>query len=144
MNNSMKKYVEITGKTGFDKIYPLLDKVESDLDEDVDNKMNDSDEKFFGNDEGDYNSGSVANACDILVPAANVHSSSSGSPSFNCSARSKKKTATWSWNSNDKILLHFSSDPRPFDVFEKDIDLNKFSHIVAQTNLMHHRMVVIW
>ena len=75
MNESMKKYVEITGKTGFDKIYPLLDKVESDLDEDVDNKMNDSDEKFFGNDEGDYNSGSVANACDILVPAANVHSS---------------------------------------------------------------------
>ena len=90
MNNSMKKYVEITGKTGSDKIYPLLDEVKSDLDEDVDNKMNDSDEKFFGNDEGDYNSGSVANARDILVPAANVHSSSSGSSSFNCSARFKK------------------------------------------------------
>ena len=30
------------------------------------------------------------------------------------------------------ILLHFSSDPRPSDVFEKAIDLNKLiSHIVA-------------
>ena len=41
MNNSMKKYVEITGKTGFDKIYPLLDKVESDLDEDVEDVTKD-------------------------------------------------------------------------------------------------------
>ena len=32
------------------------------------------------------------------------------------------------------ILLHFSSDPRPFDVFENAIDLNKLiSHIVAQS-----------
>ena len=34
-----------------------------------------------------------------------------------------------------KILLHFSSDERPFDVFEKTIDLNKqTSNIVAKTN----------
>ena len=52
--------------------------------------MNDSDTKLFGNDEVDYNSSSVANSFDILVPAANVHSSSCGNPSFNCSAHSKK------------------------------------------------------
>ena len=67
--------------------------MESDLDEDVDNKMNGSDEEFFRNDEVDYNSGSVANACGILVPAASFYSSSSASPFFNCSARSKKKVS---------------------------------------------------
>ena len=69
--------------------------MESDFDEDIDNEMNDSDMEFFGNDEVDYNSGSVANASDILVPAANIHISSSGNPSFNCSAHSKTKSATW-------------------------------------------------
>ena len=69
--------------------------MEIDFDEDIDNEMNDSDTDFFGNDEVDYNSGSVANASDILVPAANVHSSSSGNPSFNFSAYSKKNSATW-------------------------------------------------
>ena len=71
-------------------MYAQLDVVESDLDKGVDNKINDSDTKIFGNDELDYNSGSLANASDILVPAANAHSSSSGSPSFNCLAHSKK------------------------------------------------------
>ena len=92
MNNSKKKtkkkYVEITEKTGSDEMQALLDKVESDLDEDVDNEMNDSDKEFFGNDELDYNSDSVANASDILFHAANVHSSSSGNPSFNFSTHS--------------------------------------------------------
>ena len=66
MNNSRKKYVEITEKTGSYEIYALLDEVESNLDKDVDNEMNDSDAEFFGNDELDYNAGSVANASDIL------------------------------------------------------------------------------
>ena len=52
--------------------------------------MNDFGTKFFGNDEVDYNSGSAANASHIMASAANVHSSSSGNPSFNCSAHSKK------------------------------------------------------
>ena len=94
MNNSRKKNVEITKNTGSDEIYTLLDEVlwmkESALDEDVDNEINDSDTEFFVNDELDYKSGSVANASDILVSAANVPSPSSGSPSFNCSAHSKK------------------------------------------------------
>ena len=90
MNNSRKKNVEITKNTGSDEIYAVLDEVESALDEDVDNEINDSDKEFFVNDELDYKSGSVANASDILVSAANVPSPSSGSPSFNCSAHSKK------------------------------------------------------
>ena len=90
MNNSRKKNVEITKNTGSDEIYAVLDEVESALDEDVDNEINDSDKEFFVNDELDYKSGSVANASDTLVSAANVPSPSSGSPSFNCSAHSKK------------------------------------------------------
>ena len=73
--------------------------MESDFDEDVDNEMNDSDTEFFGKNEVDYNPGSVASASDILVPAANAHSSSSGDPSFNCSAYSKKMSVTWRWES---------------------------------------------
>ena len=67
--------------------------MESALDEDVDNEINDSDKEFFVNDELDYKSGSVANASDTLVSAANVPSSSSGSPSFNYSAHCKKKVS---------------------------------------------------
>ena len=77
-------YFEITEKTGSDEIYLLLDKVTSDLNEDVGKKMNDSDSKFLGNDGVDYNSGAVANASDILVPPASIHSLSSGKLSFNC------------------------------------------------------------
>ena len=62
--------------------------MESDLDEDVDNERNDSNTEFFGNGELGCNSGFVANAPDILIPAANVHSSSSISPPFNCLAHS--------------------------------------------------------
>ena len=91
------------------------------MDEDVDNEMHDLDTEFFGNDELEYNSCSVANASNILVPAANIPSSSSGSPSFNCSTHSKKSSATWRWKNTDKpsekvqceltanILLRFSS-----------------------------------
>ena len=64
--------------------------MENDLDEDVDNKMNVSDAEFSENNEVDYNSCSVANAFDIMVPAANLHRSWSGNSSFNCSAHSKK------------------------------------------------------
>ena len=62
--------------------------MESDLDEDVDNEMNDSDKEFFGNDDLDYNSDSVANASNILVPTTNAHSSLSGNRSFDFSAHS--------------------------------------------------------
>ena len=97
MKNSRKTYVEIAEKKGSDEIYALLDEVESDLNEDVNNETNDSDTEFVGNEEVDYNSGSVANASDILVVAANVHSLSSGNPSLNCSAHSKNKSAIWRW-----------------------------------------------
>ena len=56
--------------------------MESDLDEDVDKEINDPDTEFFGNDELDYNCGSVANPSDTLVPAAN--------------------SATWRWRNTDK------------------------------------------
>ena len=52
-NDSRKKNVEITKNTGSDEIYAVLDEVESALDEDVDNEINDSDTEFFVNDELD-------------------------------------------------------------------------------------------
>ena len=110
--------------------------------------MHDSDTELFGKDEPDYNSGSVTNASDILVPATNVHSTLFESTSFNSSAHLRKNSATWRWKRTEKpsgkvkceltanILLHISCDPRPFDVFEKDIDLNKLiSHTVAKKHL---------
>ena len=63
-------------------MYALLDAVESDLDEDAGNEMNNSGKRFFGNYEVDCNSGFDANAFDILVQATNVHSLSSGNPPF--------------------------------------------------------------
>ena len=154
MKNSRKKYVEITDKTGSDEIYALLGEVESDVDEDVNNEMNDSefqnDTEFLGNDEVDYNSGSAANASDILVLAGNVHSLSSANPSFDCSPILKKIHPSGGGNAlttqvkkhnvsyiTGNILLHFSSDPRSFDVFETAVDLNKLiSHIVAQKKIV--------
>ena len=53
MNNAREKNIEITENAGSDEIYALQDEVESGLDEDVDNKMNDSDTEFFVNNEVD-------------------------------------------------------------------------------------------
>ena len=42
----VKKYVKIDRETGSDKIFALLDQVESDLEDDTDNLMNNSDTNF--------------------------------------------------------------------------------------------------
>ena len=65
MSNSKKttlKSQKTRNMAKYDEICTLLDEVESDLDEDVNDKMNDTDTIFFGNNEVDCNSGSVASA----------------------------------------------------------------------------------
>ena len=46
LNNKSKKYVKIDRETGSDEIFALLDQVESDLEDDTDNLMNNSDTNF--------------------------------------------------------------------------------------------------
>ena len=46
LNNKRKKYVEIDEDAGSDEIFPLLDKVNSDIGDDIDNLMNDLDTEF--------------------------------------------------------------------------------------------------
>ena len=49
LNNKRRKYVKIYRETGSDKIFALLDEVDSDLEDDIDNLMNNSDSEFVGN-----------------------------------------------------------------------------------------------
>ena len=93
--------------------------------------------RILWEDEVDYSSCSVTSASDIMVPAANVHSSSSGNPFFIYSVHSKNKSPIWRWKSTDKpreyvqyeitpnILEHFSSDSRSFGVFGKERSSNQ-------------------
>ena len=43
LDNKVKKYVKIDRETGSDKVFGLLDKVHSDLEDDIDNLRSDSD-----------------------------------------------------------------------------------------------------
>ena len=46
LNNKRKKYVKIDGEAESDEIFPLLDKVNSHIGDDIDNLMNDLDTEF--------------------------------------------------------------------------------------------------
>ena len=147
MDNHRKKYYNISEKTGSDKIYALLDEVDSDLDDDLDNELNDSDTEFVVEEDVDLRHEATSNVSNILTPTANIHKASSSDKSTVCSA-SKKETPEWKWSRTIKpskkkecklqqnVLLQFDGNPTPFDVYEKTLDLNKLlSDIVSQTNL---------
>ena len=147
MDNPRKKYYKITEKTGSDDIYAILDEIDSDLDEELDNEMNDSDTEFVVEEDIDLRPEAATGVSNILTPNANIHKVS---PADNNEfrTRSEKETTEWKWTRIIKpskkiecklqqdVLLHFNSNPTPFDVFEKTVDLNKLiSHILSQTNL---------
>ena len=46
LNNNRKKYVKIDRETGKDETFAFLDQVNSDLEDDIDNLMNNLDTKF--------------------------------------------------------------------------------------------------
>ena len=46
LNNKRKEYVKIDRDAGSDEIFPLLDKVNSHIGDDIDNLMNDLDTEF--------------------------------------------------------------------------------------------------
>ena len=60
MNNKRKKYVKVDRETGNDEIFALLDEVNSDLEDDINNLMNDLDTEFVLQEI-------------LLVPEANYH-----------------------------------------------------------------------
>ena len=73
MNNNRKKYVQINNHTSSDQMFALLDKVQSDKEEDIEELMNDSDTEFFANDEDIENVVPNSDNADISTPEASIH-----------------------------------------------------------------------
>ena len=73
MDNPRKKYYKITEKTGSDDIYAILDEIDSDLDEELDNEMNDSDTEFVVEEDIDLRPEAATGLSNILTPNANIH-----------------------------------------------------------------------
>ena len=155
-----KKYYEVTEDTESADIFPILDAMRSDNVDDLDNVMNDSDTEFVAtvdicldsNDTYDEN---------ILTPSANLHNTSEvvidttsstsepGPSQKGASAPEKKgkKEPAWKWSKTPKlcakqpcvltadVLVDTSSEPTPFKIFSKTVDLNKLiAEISVQTN----------
>ena len=147
MDNPRKEYYKITENTTSNEIYALLDEVDSDLDEDLENEMNDSDTEFFVEEDIDLRLEGATGGSNILIPTANIHKVSAADNNESRTG-SKKETTDWKWTRVIKpsrkmecklqkhVLLQFNIDPTPYDVYEKAIDLNKLvAHIVSETNI---------
>ena len=68
--NKRKKYINIS-KSISEEIYALHDEVESDLEEDIDQLVNDSDTEFVDKDLPECPTQSSNN--NVLIPEANIH-----------------------------------------------------------------------
>ena len=66
-------YVKVYRETGSDDIFALLDKVNSDLEDDIDNLMNNSDTKFLLEEILENELDSDDEPLNSLVPEANYH-----------------------------------------------------------------------
>ena len=73
LNNKRKMYVKVYRETGSDDIFALLDKVNSDLEDDIDNLMNNSDAKFLLEEILENELDSHDEPLNLLVPEANYH-----------------------------------------------------------------------
>ena len=73
LNNKRKMYVKVYRETGSDDIFALLDKVNSDLEDDIDNLMNNSDTKFLLEEILENELDSHDEPLNLLVPEANYH-----------------------------------------------------------------------
>ena len=73
LNNKRKVYVKVYRETGSDDIFALLDKVNSDLEDDIDNLMNNSDTKFLLEEILENELDSHDEPLNLLVPEANYH-----------------------------------------------------------------------
>ena len=73
LNNKRKMYVKVYRETGSDDIFALLDKANSDLEDDIDNLMNNSDAKFLLEEILENELDSHDEPLNLLVPEANYH-----------------------------------------------------------------------
>ena len=71
MNHKRKKYAKIARKIRSDEI--LLDEVNSDLEDDIDNLMNDSDTEFVLEESLENELDFVDEPLSLLVPEVNYH-----------------------------------------------------------------------
>ena len=72
-NNKRKKYVRIDRNTKSEDIFALLDKVNSDQEEDIENLINDSDTEFIIDENLDNDIDSADKPLGVLIPEANIH-----------------------------------------------------------------------
>ena len=71
LKNKRKNCVKLDRKTGSDEIFVLLDEVNSDLEEDIDKLMNDSETEFVLEESLKIESDSDDEPLNLLVPEAN-------------------------------------------------------------------------
>ena len=69
--NKRKKYINIS-KSSSEEIYAMLDEVESDLEEDIDQLVNDSDTEFVADEDLPECPPQSSNN-NVLTPEANIH-----------------------------------------------------------------------
>ena len=73
LNNKRKERVKIDRETGSNEIFAWLDEVNSDLEDDIDNLMNDSDTEFVSEESLENELDSDDKPLNLLVPEANYH-----------------------------------------------------------------------
>ena len=73
MNNKRKQFVKVDRETGNDEIFALLDEVNSDLEDNIDNLMNDLDTEFVLEEILENELDSDDKPLNLLVPEANYH-----------------------------------------------------------------------
>ena len=71
LNNKRKKYVKMDRETRSDKIFTLLNEVNSDLEHNIDNLMNNLDSEFVLEESLENDLDSVDDILNLLVPEAN-------------------------------------------------------------------------
>ena len=73
LNNKRKEPVKIDRETGSNEIFAWLDEINSDLEDDIDNLMNDSDTEFVSEESLENELDSDDEPLNLLVPEANYH-----------------------------------------------------------------------
>ena len=73
LNNKRKKYARIDRNTRSEKIFALLDEVNSDQEDDIDNLMSDSETEFTVDENLDNEIDPDDEPLSVLMPEANIH-----------------------------------------------------------------------
>ena len=141
--NKRKKYINIS-KTSSEEIHSMLDEVESDLEENIDQLINDWNTEFVSDEDLPERPPQSSNN-NVLTPEANIHILPEAKSKKRLSKKKKedKAEATINWSKqaklNEKIpcnlkaeVLHdFSEMSSPLGVFEKVVQLDKLVTLIV-------------